>query len=572
MNRLKEILRKLYEKNEGDLVADIGFKRRFMNVVNLCLLVYSLVIGLHCLLNELDVLSFINLILSLIFVSYFIATNIFSKLFIFNFIDNSCIFICFLVAYINGNILGFGDTLLILYPFVALVLHGRRMGIIISAVQIVCFAVISLLFNLGVINPGNYYTYQEAGMVVLVQVACIFVYFVVIRWMTALIYDRNIEIYQLNKDLKTKDEIIGTLTNQLTTPLNDISTEAQRLLHNQSDAQQAEQIANIKASTENVLNKINAAKNASQFNIRPVEDEDVVFNAYTLLSNIIKLYPAKQADKQHSVIISPELPRNLQGNSSLTRQILLDIFDSLERKVGLGNSTVKLIVSLDDVTSTGISLNYCIRTEAEYTVDKRNLASLDAQLTQDFDLGMAMRMVQTTGGEFKVDNEEGMIEVHYTQVYKNADRKSQDDPDILSVSKKKKIFIAQRAVKMKDATVLVVDDNEMNQKIIVMYIKDRVKKVVTALSGRSALEIYENTKIDLVLMDLQMPDMDGYTTAIKMREMESGIGQRVPIIAVTAYAFPENETKCLESGMDGFIRKPFKAEELWNLMGEKLEE
>ncbi len=568
MNTLARLISDIYKKNEGDLVADEGFERSFLSAVNACLLVYSLIFGLHCLFYELMVLSVANLVFSFVFMTYFIFTYILQSSLVSKIIDHVSIFLFFIVIYLNGNILGFGGTPLVLYPFVALVLHGRRLGIIVSSVQIVCFFLVTVLLHYGAFPTDTYYTYQEAIVVIATQIISIFVYFVMIRWMSALIYDRNAEVYQLNKDLKTKSDVIDMLTKQLHSPLSDISGITKQLMHDQTNAKQAEQIANIKASVDNMFNKIESANNASKYNIRPIENEDVVFNAYSLISNILKLYPSKMKEKQHAVIISPELPKEMQGNSAITRQILLDIFDSLNRKIVLSETSVRIIVSLHDALSMGISINFCVHVEAKYSIDTRNLSTVESQLIQSFDLGMAKRMAQSTGGEFKISYDKDFIDINFTQSYKNADHKIVVDPDL--VQTKKTFFIDQGPMNLCDATVLIVDDNEMDQKIMVMYVRDKVKKVLTANNGHEALGIYENNKVDVVLMDLQMPEMDGYTTAIKMREMESGLGKRVPIIAVTAYAFPESETRCLESGMDGYVRKPFKAEAILSIVDKKL--
>jgi CheY-like chemotaxis protein len=117
-------------------------------------------------------------------------------------------------------------------------------------------------------------------------------------------------------------------------------------------------------------------------------------------------------------------------------------------------------------------------------------------------------------------------------------------------------------VELKDAAILLVEDNYSNQQIINLYIKNDVRKIDMAFNGKEALEKFGMAKYDLILMDVQMPVMDGFKATQKIRELEKSTNTRVPIIAVTANAFPEDKDRCLTSGMDDYISKPFQPDEL----------
>ena len=115
---------------------------------------------------------------------------------------------------------------------------------------------------------------------------------------------------------------------------------------------------------------------------------------------------------------------------------------------------------------------------------------------------------------------------------------------------------------LKDAKVLVVEDNLSNQRIIGLYLNEVVASIDYASNGKEALENFENSKYDIVLMDLQMPVMDGFKASQKIREMETSFGIRTPIIAVTANTFANDLEKCKAVGIDGYISKPFMSDEL----------
>jgi CheY-like chemotaxis protein len=110
--------------------------------------------------------------------------------------------------------------------------------------------------------------------------------------------------------------------------------------------------------------------------------------------------------------------------------------------------------------------------------------------------------------------------------------------------------------------VLVAEDNPVNQKVLEHFLAKWGCKVVLAGTGWDALTLLESTEFDLVLMDVQMPGMDGFEATSRLRALEAEIGGRVPVIAITAHAMEGDRERCLEAGMDDYLTKPVKADEL----------
>jgi len=109
--------------------------------------------------------------------------------------------------------------------------------------------------------------------------------------------------------------------------------------------------------------------------------------------------------------------------------------------------------------------------------------------------------------------------------------------------------------------VLVVDDNLVNRKIASRMLQRLGCEFATASGGLEAIELYQREPFDAVLMDCQMPELDGYETTVRIRTLEEG-GAHVPILALTASALSEDRQKCLDAGMDGFLTKPISLEKL----------
>ena len=117
-------------------------------------------------------------------------------------------------------------------------------------------------------------------------------------------------------------------------------------------------------------------------------------------------------------------------------------------------------------------------------------------------------------------------------------------------------------VTLKDANVLLVEDNLINQKIVLLSLKKVVKNVDVANNGKEALDKFGSVKYDVILMDIQMPVMNGIVTTKKIRNLEESSNTHTPIIAITANALLGDKEECLEAGTDDYISKPFQIETL----------
>jgi CheY-like chemotaxis protein len=111
--------------------------------------------------------------------------------------------------------------------------------------------------------------------------------------------------------------------------------------------------------------------------------------------------------------------------------------------------------------------------------------------------------------------------------------------------------------------ILLAEDNVVNQMLAVRLLEKRGHHVQVAGDGREALEKLEKADFDLVLMDVQMPVMGGFEATAAVREMEKGTGKHIPIVALTAHAIDGDRERCLAAGMDGYVAKPIRPEELF---------
>ena len=116
--------------------------------------------------------------------------------------------------------------------------------------------------------------------------------------------------------------------------------------------------------------------------------------------------------------------------------------------------------------------------------------------------------------------------------------------------------------------ILVVEDNPVNQDLLSLMLTDFGYNICITENGLAGVDAYKNEKFDLVLMDIQMPIMDGFTATSEIRSLEKKSGNYVPIIAVTAHSMSGYKEKCLAAGMDNYLAKPYLIDELQNVITE----
>ncbi len=123
---------------------------------------------------------------------------------------------------------------------------------------------------------------------------------------------------------------------------------------------------------------------------------------------------------------------------------------------------------------------------------------------------------------------------------------------------------------LSEASILLVEDNIANQKIVIISLGSKVKNIDTAVNGKEALDMFGKSNYDIILMDIQLPVMDGITVSRKIREIEASTNRHTPIIAITANAMIGDKEKCLAAGIDDYLSKPFQPGKLLSMISKYL--
>jgi PAS domain S-box-containing protein len=356
-----------------------------------------------------------------------------------------------------------------------------------------------------------------------------------------------------------KSQFLSTMSHEIRTPMNAVIGISNLLMQENPKPDQIENLSVLKFSAENLLTLINNILDFSKIEAGKIEFEELPVNIDQLIRSIIQsnIIEAKQKDVQ--IILTSSINGNFLTDPTRISQILNNLISNAIKFTEKGN--IKVSVDLVDYSVKDSTLKFTIK-DTGIGIDEDKIPLIFESFSQE-NKDISRRFGGTGLGlaitKLLLDLMKSKIEV--TSI------KGKGSTFTFILTLKKAMAHGAKIIKSEEQNlngmmVLLVEDNQMNVMLISKFLKRWEINIDVVNNGYDAITKMQENKYNLVLMDLHMPELNGYDATIAIRKFDT----ETPIFALTADAFADTRTRAMESGMDDFISKPFNPDELYNKM------
>jgi len=366
---------------------------------------------------------------------------------------------------------------------------------------------------------------------------------------------------------QTKENFLANMSHEIRTPLSGILGFTNLLQKRPLDETSAEFVTSIQRSGENLMTIINDILDLSKIEAGMMRITPGIFSINGLLNSIETLFSERVKEKKLKISSNVEtsIPDTLIGDATRLTQILVNLIGNAIKFTHQGKVTIE--VYNKQQSENQIILGFKI-TDTGIGIDKEKLTEVFERFNQGEDsttrnyggtglgLSIVKRLILLQQGDIEVSSEQGKGTTFDFYIPYGIAKEQLNTLPAADKDQFKDMY--NTALK-----VLVVDDNAINQTLMKHLLLQWNIDFDIASNGLEAVEYLRKENCDLVLMDLQMPQMDGYTAVQQIREE---LKLDIPIIAMTAHALPGEREKCLSRGMNEYISKPIKEEELFKLI------